>query len=80
MVQSTFDVVVGGKRRPLSMPVMMSLILQSLAGNLPTCRDMSPTTHRVAPILARWVRVAGPRLSSVATAVILLPLSLAFTL
>ena len=24
----------------------------------PTCRDMSPTTHRVAPILARWVRVA----------------------
>ena len=58
MVQSTFDVVVGGKRRPLSMPVMMSLILQSLAGNLPTCRDMSPTTHRVAPILARWVRVA----------------------
>jgi len=24
----------------------------------PTCRNMSPTTHRVAPILAKWVRVA----------------------
>jgi len=31
----------------------------------PTCRDMSPTTHRVAPILARWVRVADTIFSDV---------------
>jgi hypothetical protein len=27
----------------------------------PTCRDMSATTQRVAPILARWVRVADTK-------------------
>ena len=29
---------------------------------LPTCRDMSAKTRRVAPILARWVRVADTKL------------------
>ncbi len=29
---------------------------------LPTCRDMSATTQRVAPIVARWVRVADTKL------------------
>jgi hypothetical protein len=29
---------------------------------LPTCRDMSATTRRVAPILVRWVRVADTKL------------------
>jgi hypothetical protein len=28
----------------------------------PTCRDMSAKTRRVAPILARWVRVADTKL------------------
>ena len=27
----------------------------------PTCRDVSATTQRVAPILARWVRVADTK-------------------
>ena len=29
---------------------------------LPTCRDMSAKTRRVAPILARWVLVADTKL------------------
>jgi len=35
----------------------------------PTCRDMSATTQRVAPILARWVRVADTKYDVVAVCV-----------